>query len=107
MPKALMVPVLLPFDVLVLPVWLLCTTLPARTRPDEGRCQNWATFRVGGRRVGSMLSLPVPLLTGGPTMVAAAHPSSFGELVRRAADARPDHLAVIDADVRWSWAELS
>src|ERR1700709_1344045 len=54
-----------------------------------------------------MLTLPVQLLTGGPTMVAAAHPSSFGELVRRAADARPDDLAVIDADVRWSWAELS
>jgi long-chain acyl-CoA synthetase len=40
-------------------------------------------------------------------MAAAAHPSSFGELVRRAADTRPDDLAVIDADVRWSWAELS
>ncbi len=39
-------------------------------------------------------------------MAAATHPSSFGELIRRAAEARPDDLAVIDADVRWSWAEL-
>ncbi|MDQ2836326.1 MAG: AMP-binding protein [Actinomycetota bacterium] len=40
-------------------------------------------------------------------MAAAEQPASFGALVRRAAESRPDEPAVIDADVRWSWAELS
>jgi long-chain acyl-CoA synthetase len=31
---------------------------------------------------------------------------TIGDLVRRAAQARPDELAVIDGQLRWSWAEL-
>ncbi|MGI8666232.1 MAG: AMP-binding protein [Jatrophihabitans sp.] len=35
-----------------------------------------------------------------------AAPASFDELLRRASESRPDELAVIDPDVRWSWATL-
>jgi long-chain acyl-CoA synthetase len=36
----------------------------------------------------------------------SAQPTTIGDLVRRAAEARPDQLALIDGQLRWTWAEL-
>ncbi len=42
---------------------------------------------------------------GGPTQ-RAAQPATFGELLERAAAARPAEIALIDDEHRWTWLEL-
>ncbi|MDQ1743845.1 MAG: long-chain acyl-CoA synthetase [Pseudonocardiales bacterium] len=42
----------------------------------------------------------------GDDRAAGERPATFGELVRRAAAQRPDEIALIDAEARWTWSQL-